>query len=130
MSPGSEKSERPSHLSRNVALASGVVIALLVGYLTYGALEDGSPAVITFEVVASEAEANGAVAYVPIDVRNTGGRTAADVEIETRFETGDAEPLVKRTRIDFLAGRETRRIYAAGPPGAQLEVRMLGFQDP
>jgi len=130
LSPGSGKSERPSRLSRNVALGSGIVIVILLGYLTYGAFADGSPAVITFEVVTSEARTNGASAYVPIDVRNEGGMTAAELEIETRFEAGDTEPLVRHTRIDFLAGGETHRIYAVGPAGAPLEVRVLGFQDP
>lgn len=130
MSPGSQRSERPSRLSRNVALGSGIGIALLLGYLTYGAFADGSPAVITFEVVTSEARTSGASTYVPIEVRNEGGRTAAEVEIETRFEAAGGEPLVKHTRIDFLAGGETRRIYAVGPTAAPLEVRVLGFQDP
>lgn len=129
MSPASEKTERASYLSRNIALASAVAIALLVGYLTWQAFADGSPAAITYEVLAPEG-AGGESAYVPIDVRNEGRSTAAAVEIETRFDIADGEPIVKRTRIDFLAGGETRRIYAAGPPGTSPEVRVLGFQDP
>lgn len=123
-------SERPSSLSRNVALASGIVIVLLVGYLTFEAFRDGSPAVITFEIAAGEGWTEGSSAYVPVDVRNTGGRTAADVEVETSFEIPGSEPLVKRTRIDFLAAEERRRFYAVGPPGAPPTVRLIGFQEP
>lgn len=132
MSPAPEKAkrERPSHLSRNVAFGSAIVIALLVGYLTREALRDGSPAAITFEIAAEEGWTEGSSAYVPIDVRNAGGRTAAAIEIETRLEVAGADPIVKRTIIDFLAGGEVRRFYAVGLPGTLPSVRLIGFQEP
>jgi uncharacterized protein (TIGR02588 family) len=122
--------EAPSRLSRNVAIASAASIAILVAYLSFEAWGDSAPAVITFEVVAAEGWADGEMAYIPIDVRNTGGRTAAEVEVETRFETPGSEPLVTRTIIDFLAGGERRRFYAVGPPGTPPVVRLIGFQEP
>jgi len=128
--PEKAKRERPSHLSRNVAFASAIVIALLVGYLTLEAFRDGSPAVITFEIVAEEGWTEGSSAYVPIDVRNAGGRTAAAIEVETRFEVAGAEPIVTRTIIDFLAGGELRRFYAVGPIGNAPSLRLIGFQEP
>ncbi|HET6361249.1 MAG TPA: hypothetical protein VFH11_04260 [Gemmatimonadota bacterium] len=128
--PEKAKSERPSQLSRNVAFASAIVIALLVGYLTLEAFRDGAPAAITFEVVAEDGWTQGSSAYVPIDVRNTGGRTAAAIEVETKFEVADADPIVTRTIIDFLAGGELRRIYAVGPIGSLPSVRLVGFQEP
>lgn len=131
MSPDSKsKSERPSDLSRVVALVSGIVIAVLVGYLTLEAFRDGSPAVIALEIAAGEGWSEGGSAYVPVDVRNTGGRTAAQIEVETRFETPGSEPLVKRTIIDFLAGGERRRFYAVGPVGTQPSARVIGLQEP
>ena len=130
MSPSAAKTERPSHLSRNVAIASAAVIAILVGYLTLEAFRDGSPAVITYEIAASEGWTQDSLAYVPVDVVNAGGNTAADIEVETAFEARDGDAIVKRTRIDFLAGGERRRFYAIGPPGAQLTVRVIGFQEP
>ena len=128
--PEKAKSERPSQLSRNVAFASAIVIALLVGYLTLEAFRDGAPAAITFEVVAEDGWTQGSSAYVQIDVRNTGGRTAAAIEVETKFEVADADPIVTRTIIDFLAGGELRRIYAVGPIGSLPSVRLIGFQEP
>jgi uncharacterized protein (TIGR02588 family) len=131
VSPASKpKSEQPSDLSRIVALAGGIVIALLVGYLTLEAFRDGSPAVITFEIAAGEGWTEGQSAYVPVDVQNTGGLTAAQIEVETRFEISGSEPLVKRTHIVFLGGGERRRFYAVGPPGAPLTARVIGFQEP
>ncbi len=131
MSPASKpQGERPSDLSRIVALASGIVIAVLVGYLTFQAFRDGSPAVIALEIAADEGWSEGESAYVPVDVRNTGGRTAAQIEVETRFEIPGSEPLVKRTIIDFLAGGERRRFYAVGPPGTPPTARVIGFQEP
>ena len=132
MSPPPEKvkRERPSHLSRNVAFASAIVIAVLVGYLTLEAFRDGSPPIITFEVVAEDGWTEGSTAHVPIDVRNAGGRTAAAIEVETTFEVAGAEPIVKRTIIDFLAGGEVRRFYAVGPVGTTPSVRLIGFQEP
>jgi uncharacterized protein (TIGR02588 family) len=111
-------------------MASGIVIAVLVGYLTLEAFRDGSPAVIVLETAAGEGWTEEQSAYVPIDVRNSGGRTAAQIEVETRFEVPGAEPLVKRTIIDFLAGWERRRLYAVGPPGTTPTARVLGFQEP
>ncbi|HEY7472675.1 MAG TPA: hypothetical protein VIE68_10060 [Gemmatimonadota bacterium] len=130
MTPATNRTERPSTLSRNVAFASAVVIAALVAYLTIQAFGDGSPARITIEVVSSETWIDGSIAYVPVDVRNTGGATAADVEVETSFEVQGADPIVKRTSFDFLAGGERRRFYAAGPRGAALAARVIGFQEP
>ncbi|HEU4463824.1 MAG TPA: hypothetical protein VFS53_02145 [Gemmatimonadota bacterium] len=130
MSPTAGKTERPSHLSRNVAIGSGAVIAVLVGYLTIEAFRDGSPAVITHEIAAGEGWTQDSFAYVPVDVANEGGETAADVEVETSFAVPGVEPIVKRTRIDFLAGGERRRFYAIGPRDAPLTVRVIGFQDP
>jgi uncharacterized protein (TIGR02588 family) len=131
VSPTSKaKSEKPSDLSRIVALASGIVIAALVGYLTIEAFRDGSPAVIVLEIATGEGWSEGESAYVPVDVRNRGGRTAAHIEVETRFEIGGSEPLVKRTIIDFLAGGERRRFYAVGPPGTPPTARVIGFQEP
>jgi uncharacterized protein (TIGR02588 family) len=130
MSPTSAKTERPSHLSRNVAIGSAAVIAVLVGYLTIEAFRDGSPAMITHEIAANEGWTQDSFAYVPVDVVNEGGDTAADVEIETSFAVPGGDPIVKRTRIDFLAGGERRRFYAIGPPGMPLTVRVIGFQEP
>jgi uncharacterized protein (TIGR02588 family) len=132
MTPTPEKArrERPSHLSRNVAVVSAGVIALLVGYLTLEAFRDGSPASITFEIVAEEGWTEESSAYVPIDVRNAGGRTAAAIEVETKFDVAGAEPVVSRTIIDFLAGGEVRRIYAVGPAGTEPTARIIGFQEP
>ncbi|CAN5785782.1 hypothetical protein BH20GEM1_BH20GEM1_01430 [soil metagenome] len=131
MSPASKpQGERPSDLSRIVALSSGIVIAVLVGYLTFQAFRDGSPAVIALEIATDEGWSEGESAYVPVDVRNSGGRTAAQIEVETRFEIPGSEPLVKRTIIDFLAGGERRRFYAVGPPGTPPTARVIGFQEP
>ena len=130
MSPTAAKTERPSHLSRNVAIAGATVIAVLVGYLTIEAFRERSPAVITYEIAASEGWTQDSFAYVPVDVVNEGGNTAADIEVETAFEVPEGDPIVKRTRIDFLAGGERRRFYAIGPPGAPLTVRVIGFQEP
>ena len=124
------KTERPSTLSRNVALASAAVIVVLVGYLTREAIRDGSPAIIAFEVAESERWTDGSSVYVPVDVMNTGGATAADIEVETSFEVPGGEPIVKRTSLDYLAGGEQRRFYAVGPPDASLTVRLIGFQEP
>ncbi len=134
MSPEREnaagKAEAPSQISRNVAIASGATIVALIGYLAFAAWGDRSPAVIAFEVVTSEGWTEGSAAYVPVDVRNAGGQTAAEIEVETSFQVVGAEQLVKRTTIDFLAGGETSRFYAVGPPGAPLTVRLIGFQEP
>ena len=130
MNRGSPRGERPSHLSRNVALGSAAVIALLVAYLTLQAFRNGSPAVIEIEIVAEQGWTSDSLAYVPVDVRNAGGSTAADIEIETAFRTPVGEPIVKRTRIDFLAEGERRRIYAAGPRGGEVTGRVIGFREP
>lgn len=130
MSPAATKTERPSHLSRNVAIGSAAVIAVLVGYLTLEAFRQASPAVIAFEIVSADGWTDDSFSYVPIDVRNAGGNTAADVEVETTFEGTGGDPIVKRTRIDFLAAGERRRIYAVGPRGAIPTARVIGFQEP
>lgn len=130
MSAQAVKDEKPAGPSRNVAYTSGAVIAVLLAYLTWQAFHNGSPASIVFEIATEEAWTNGPNGYVPIDVRNAGGSTASEIEIETRFEASGAEPVVKRTTLDFLAAGERRRFYAVGPPGAPLDVRLIGFIEP
>jgi uncharacterized protein (TIGR02588 family) len=130
MSPTTDKTERPSTLSRNVALASAAVIAVLVGYLTVEALKDAAPAAITVEIVERGRWTEGSSDYIPVDVLNTGGSMAADVEIETVFEAPASEPIVKRTSLDFLAAGERQRFYAVGPREGSLSVRVIGFQEP
>lgn len=113
-----------------MAFGSAAVIALLVAYLTVEAFRDDSPAAIRIEILMDQGWTSDSLAYVPVDVRNMGGNTASDVEFETAFRPADADPIVKRTRIDFLAEGERRRVYAIGPTGAPLTARVIGFQEP
>jgi uncharacterized protein (TIGR02588 family) len=124
------RSEKPSGPTRTVAYLSAAVILLLVGYLVFQAFQTSTPAIIRSEVAEDEGWTDGPHAYVPVDVWNAGESTASTIEIETRFDGTEGEPLVKRTVVGFLAGGERTRFYAVGPRGAPLTVRVVGFLEP
>jgi uncharacterized protein (TIGR02588 family) len=121
--------EQPTALSYATAAVSGAIVLALVGYLTFHALEPGSPAAITADVVPADAWRRDGLLYVPIDVHNAGGRPASEVVIEMRLEAdGGGE-----TTIDYLAGGESQRIYmtaAASADAARVIARVVSFQEP
>lgn len=129
MSPAREV-EAPSTLSLAVAAISGGLIVLLVGYLGVQTVRDDAPPAIDVEVAQPEARVSGGEGYVPVDVRNSGDRPAAEVEIEIRFGADHADGVTERTRVDFLSGGESRRVWVIGPPGADVTARVVGYQEP
>lgn len=121
--------ESPSPLSIAVAVVSGAVVALLIGYLTVLALQTDRPPLITARIIEREIEQRGEATYVPVEVSNEGTTAAAAVVVETARVDGEA---TATTTVDFLAGGETQRVYAVlpGPAPAEARVRVLGYQEP
>lgn len=124
-----KREEQPTALSYLTAGVSGALVLALVGYLTFHALEPGPPAAITADIVPADAWRRDGLLYVPIDVRNIGGRPASAVLIEMRLE----EDGVGETTIDYLAGGESQRIYttlAGSADAARVIARVISFQEP
>lgn len=132
-----EASEEPSALSRVVAVASGVVVLALLGYLAVQALRPASPASLTAEVVPHEIRGTAGAYYVPLEVRNAGGATAKEILVEVVLDPGDRSEneaaTTAETTIDYLAGRETQRtyaIFARDPRRGRLSARVRSYQEP
>ena len=121
--------ESPSRLSVLVAVASGAVVALLVGYLLVLALQGDRPPVLEARIVEADVRQLEGATYVRMEVSSAGREAAAAVVVETARASGWETAM---TTIDFLAGGETRRIYALLPSdgAGPARVRILAYQEP
>lgn len=123
--------EETSRISIVGAVVSGAVVALLLGYLIVLAVGTDDPPLITARVVDAEVRQRGGATYVPVEVANGGTLAAAMVILETGLDGGADETTT--TTIDFLAGGESRRVYAVLPTASGAGpawVRVRSYQEP
>lgn len=127
---------RPVYPTRLHWIAAGIgaavffgVIAILLGYgLSEG---DGPPVIVVSTGPAVRVPQGFAVA---VEVENSGGSTAAEIELEGRTGqgTGD-EGEVARARLDYLPPGSTRKatlLFSQDPMARGLRVRTLGYRTP
>ncbi|MFN2432016.1 MAG: hypothetical protein ABR599_04225 [Gemmatimonadota bacterium] len=126
--------DAPSALSRAVAAASGAVVLALFAYLVARSFAPMEPAAVAVTLAAGEIRNGPGGWYVPLEVRNTGGATAKQVEVESALESsGGGEPLTVQTTLDYLAGGEEQRVYAVfprHPREGRVVTRVRSFQEP
>jgi uncharacterized protein (TIGR02588 family) len=121
--------DQPTALSYAAAAVGGMVIFLLVGYLTYDATRSKAPPHLTAVVVRGDVREEGGLFYVPVVVTNEGDQAAVEVIVETVGGGGESSV---QSAIDFLAGGESHRIVAVvpGPPGDAFATRVVTYQEP
>lgn len=127
----SDPPEGRSAVERAVVAASVLVIGLLVGVLVWAELT-GSDAPPGFRTeVGVVREADGAH-FVPVQVSNIGGRTAADVVVYAEIGTGPTSTRAEQT-VDFLFAGDEQLItfvFAEDPRGEDLVVGVQAFIEP
>jgi uncharacterized protein (TIGR02588 family) len=110
----------------SLALIGGVVAALLYAQFTS---HDRPPSV--HAALGTPTRAGDGFA-VPLEVRNEGDATAAEVEIEVTLTSGDA---VERSTavLAFVPHGSTRRAWVGfrhDPSRGRLHARVVGYREP
>lgn len=117
---------------RLVGIAGFLLVCFTVVYLTHAALQGSdNPPDIRFELVSVRP---GEASYlVLVDVSNSGGLTAADLQLEAQLRGTDAPPETASSQLDYLAPDSTRRVgfyFATDPARGELVFRPLGYREP
>ncbi|WP_029214716.1 TIGR02588 family protein [Kallotenue papyrolyticum] len=110
---------------------AALILLTIVGALIYDWIATPpTPPVLTVRQGATR-QANG-LFYVPFQVENSGGATAAAVQVVATLRVGDHEEQGEQ-QIDFLAGGETAEgafVFMRDPAAGELELRVAGYKMP
>jgi uncharacterized protein (TIGR02588 family) len=115
----------------------GISLAIVIGVLgvtTWLALRgDVLPA--TFDVTArtEQVREHDGSWYLPIDLRNVGDDTAADVVVRASLDTGSAEPETAEFTVTFLSGGDRTSgtaVFTHDPRDGDLRVAVVSFSEP
>jgi len=122
----------PALIEWVLAGVSAVLLFGVIGLFLFEALTNDGGGPVLF-VKAEAAEDTGAGFRVPFTVQNTGDMTAAAVVVEaTIVPPGQPEERAEAT-LDYVpAQSETNGgfFFEADPRGLDLQVRVLGYQEP
>jgi uncharacterized protein (TIGR02588 family) len=115
----------------------GVSIAILVA--VFGAItwfyftRNSADAVIEVKPRAELTRQIADAYYVPIEITNTGGRTAADVQVVVSHASGDDHKETSQFSIQFLAGGATSRgmaVFHTDPASGEITVDVISYLEP
>ena len=124
---------RPRTLAEWVTLGLSLcVLAVVAGVLVYDGLR-GSRLPPRFEVqpLPAEAREHAGLVYLPVEVRNTGERTAADIRVRVEPGGGGGAGPWAEFEVRFLAGGESSRAVVVLPGPAQgATARIVSFAMP
>ena len=119
-----------NRLEWSVFGVSLALIALVAGLLLHEHFTTGNgPADISLTLGTPVLSRQGHA--VPIEVRNTGDRSAEDVHLSVTLP--GAQPETSDVSVPFVPYRSARRawvMFSRDPGGARLEARVLGYREP
>lgn len=109
------------------------VILAITGLLTYFHFtsEKGPPEIRVIPLTAAVRQGPAGY-FLPIDVRNDGGETAADVLVQMTLEPPEGKPETVTFTMRFLAGGKTEQatvLFDTDPEAGRLSST-VSFQDP
>ncbi|HYG65823.1 MAG TPA: hypothetical protein VEL74_24800 [Thermoanaerobaculia bacterium] len=113
--------------------AVGLVAVLgTFGYLAYEALagEVSPPRVI---VELGRPTPDGSRWTVPVRVRNDGGETAEEVQVEVSLESPGHEPETAKLEVAFVPRKSQREgwvTFSRDPAAGRLTGRAIGYEKP
>lgn len=109
-----------------------VILVVVVGLLVSRLDDADDPASPAVTILDHEIEARDGMFHVPVEVRNDGGRAAANVQVRAELVAADGTESSEQT-IDYLGAGETDRlvfVFAADPATGELTVAVGGFAVP
>lgn len=127
------KAPQKNWLEWSVFAVGLALLLAIVGYLGYRAISDGrDPAALHVEVGAPwSPEDAPAVHVVSVTVRNDGGQSAAEVDVEVILP-GDPPERSELTfdHVPHGSSRSGALTFERRPEPGQLRVRVLGYLEP
>jgi uncharacterized protein (TIGR02588 family) len=130
---GGEQTARSAAEWTTLGISVAVVLAV-VGLISVLQVRSGDDApTIVVEPVMAAAREEGGSHYLPVDVRNTGARTAQDVRVQAELDTGSGTPTTAEFTIAFLAGGDTMQgtfIFSEDPGQGTLTVEATSYLEP
>ena len=130
-SSGSQARSAAEWTTLGISLVILLGMASLVTYLYR--VEGTRPPVIEAQPLRFEGRQEGSLYYLPIEIRNTGDQTVADVVVETELVTPDGASETAEIEVTFLAGgamTEGVVVFSSDPRSGELTVRALSFDLP
>lgn len=116
-------------------VAAGVGLLLLLGAVGYQVVEgltnDGTPPAIAIQQAQVHKVQGGYL--VEIEVRNSGGQTAAGLEVEGELEVPRSKPETSTTTFDYVPRGSSSRgglFFQSNPDKGTLTLRAKGYQEP
>ena len=121
---------KKNRLEWSVFGISLVLIATVVGLLLYEHFTTGrGPADLA--VTLGEAVASTGGYAVPVDVRNSGGTSAEDVQVSVSLRGAAAEAAgVTLPYVPYRSQRRAWVMFDRDPSAGTLEARVLGYRQP
>lgn len=113
-----------------IALSILAVVISLVGYMWLN--EKDQPPILSVHKKEMIREVDGKF-YVPFEIVNTGGETAASVQIIAELEIANKVVETGEQQIDFLSDGEKEEgafIFSQNPLQGQLTVRVASYKLP
>jgi uncharacterized protein (TIGR02588 family) len=116
-------------LETAATIVSALLVLAIVAFLAREAVRGEPPAAFEVRLGEPRAAAGAGAAHLPVTVRNTGGRSAADVRIVV--ESGAGEPAGELT-LDWLPAHSTRTgwLVLREAPRAPLTARVESYRPP
>ena len=117
-----------------VTLGASVLIVLaLAGLVLYQQFTQGTkPPTIQIEPKLNEMRQEGDAYYLPVEVTNTGEKTAESIEVQFSLDPGEGEPEAAAFSVQFLAGGESENqtiVFQSDPSKGKL-THVVAFSVP
>lgn len=113
-----------------ISLSILAIVISLVGYMWLN--EKNQPPILTVHKKQTIREIDGKF-YVPFEIVNIGGETAASVQIIAELQIADKVVEAGEQQIDFLSDDEKEEgafIFSQNPNQGQLTVRVASYKLP
>ncbi|MEX0762445.1 MAG: hypothetical protein WD208_02265 [Dehalococcoidia bacterium] len=127
--PNSGGEDRKNPLETTVSVLSALLIISAVSLLTWQGIR--SPAPASFEVDTGEVRGRNGLYYLPLEVSNSGDKSAQNVGLRVRLEgAGVADTDLT---IDWLPGRSRRSatsVFSVDPRLYEMSIEFTGYQAP
>jgi uncharacterized protein (TIGR02588 family) len=114
-----------------VSLAIVIGIVTLITWLHFSG--DDRPAMITVEPHMDQLRQEESGYYLPVMVRNDGGATVEDVQVQAELDMGSGEPETADFTITFLVGGEQVEgtfIFQEDPSSGELTTSAGSYKLP
>lgn len=108
-----------------------VLIAGLLGYLTFQSLTDQTPP--QFEIEASAARVAGDFKMVDVYISNGGHEAAKSLMVQGEAVGRDNETVTAEATMDWLPGHSRRRVTLVFPAEIMTsvpEIMVVGYEEP